>query len=668
MDRKKYVVVSSSGNTPFSKVVNDCDTGFCFPVSQGDNLSTVFKKLCNYVSNIGITETDPLFRGSASYSITNTLISNWNEAFSWGNHNLAGYLTSETDPIWTSVSANYRTEVENDLLYYPLSSNPSNYLMDAPSDGSTYGRNNGLWTIISGGGPESDPVFNAWLVSSPNISLFTNDVGYLTSYSETDPIYSVSSWFSTTNNSTDWDTAFAWGNHATVGYLTAETDPSFTAWLAGPPNISEFTNNLGYITNNFYNSDGAFGVGNRIVDGTGSTLEFQSLNDFSLQSLNDIIFNAIGEIDLNLGDNLRINTDPGLSGDVITSQGPGLPPIWTTPSGGVESDPVWLADKPSYLTSAIAAATYSVIGHTHTFASLTSKPTTLAGYGITDAYPLTGNPSGFLTSFTESDPVWLADKPNYLTSALAVSTYVPLTRTINSVALSSNIVLTTANIADSTNKRYVTDAQLVVIGNTSGTNTGDQNLAPYLTSATAASTYQPLDSDLTAIAALATDSFGRGLLPLTTAAAVRAYIGAGTGSDIDSGELTLANTGFSWVGTNPPSGTENHTYRYIQDGKKVNLHVNVNFQNPGTSLTALTIPLPVGCPAPYIPNGSSGASVNLYTGSGRLIVSLTTVPLGTNNGFCILRANSLATGYELFIGGTSGSQRIAIADIEYITG
>lgn len=32
---------------------------------------------------------------------------------------------------------------------------------------------------------------------------------------------------------------------------------------------------------------------------------------------------------------------------------------------------------------------------------------------------------------------------------------------------------TTADIADSTNKRYVTDAQLVVIGNTSGTNTGD---------------------------------------------------------------------------------------------------------------------------------------------------------------------------------------------------
>lgn len=41
---------------------------------------------------------------------------------------------------------------------------------------------------------------------------------------------------------------------------------------------------------------------------------------------------------------------------------------------------------------------------------------------------------------------------------------------------------------------------------------------------------QPLDADLTSIAALTTDAFGRGLLPLTTAGGVRTYIGAGTSS------------------------------------------------------------------------------------------------------------------------------------------
>jgi hypothetical protein len=39
----------------------------------------------------------------------------------------------------------------------------------------------------------------------------------------------------------------------------------------------------------------------------------------------------------------------------------------------------------------------SLAGHTHTFASLTSKPTTLAGYGITDAYS-SSNPSGYQTA------------------------------------------------------------------------------------------------------------------------------------------------------------------------------------------------------------------------------------------------------------------------------
>jgi hypothetical protein len=54
-----------------------------------------------------------------------------------------------------------------------------------------------------------------------------------------------------------------------------------------------------------------------------------------------------------------------------------------------------------------------------------------------------------------------------------LSGLVPNTRTINTKALSSDVTLTTADISDSTNKRYVTDANLTTIGNQSGTNTGD---------------------------------------------------------------------------------------------------------------------------------------------------------------------------------------------------
>lgn len=57
-----------------------------------------------------------------------------------------------------------------------------------------------------------------------------------------------------------------------------------------------------------------------------------------------------------------------------------------------------------------------------------------------------------------------------------LSGYVQSTRTINGVDLSADITLTTANISASTNKQYVTDANLAVINVTSGTNTGDQTI------------------------------------------------------------------------------------------------------------------------------------------------------------------------------------------------
>lgn len=44
----------------------------------------------------------------------------------------------------------------------------------------------------------------------------------------------------------------------------------------------------------------------------------------------------------------------------------------------------------------------------------------------------------------------------------------------NNGLITSGTDATTADIADSSNKRYVTDAQLTILGNTSGTNTGDQ--------------------------------------------------------------------------------------------------------------------------------------------------------------------------------------------------
>jgi hypothetical protein len=55
---------------------------------------------------------------------------------------------------------------------------------------------------------------------------------------------------------------------------------------------------------------------------------------------------------------------------------------------------------------------------------------------------------------------------------------------------------TTADIADSVDKRYVTDANLTVIGNTSGTNTGNETTSTIGTLVNGSSTATPNDADL----------------------------------------------------------------------------------------------------------------------------------------------------------------------------
>ena len=82
-------------------------------------------------------------------------------------------------------------------------------------------------------------------------------------------------------------------------------------------------------------------------------------------------------------------------------------------------------------------------------------------------------------------------------------------------------------------------------GTSSGTNTGDQNLSSYLTSATAATTYQPVDADLTAIAGLipANDDFLQrkaGAWTFRTVAQAKTDLGL-TGSN--SGDQTITLTG-----------------------------------------------------------------------------------------------------------------------------
>ena len=58
------------------------------------------------------------------------------------------------------------------------------------------------------------------------------------------------------------------------------------------------------------------------------------------------------------------------------------------------------------------------------------------------------------------------------------------------------------NMIERATKKILTSAERTKLNNLSGTNTGDQDLTPYLTSATAAATYQPIGRYLTSISGL----------------------------------------------------------------------------------------------------------------------------------------------------------------------
>ena len=99
---------------------------------------------------------------------------------------------------------------------------------------------------------------------------------------------------------------------------------------------------------------------------------------------------------------------------------------------------------------------------------------------------------------------------------------------------------TTADIADSLNKRYVTDAQLTVLGNTSGTNTGDQNIFSTITVSGQSNVVADSTSDTLTLVA------GTGV-SITTNATTDAITINSSVTDGDKGDITVSGGGTSWA-------------------------------------------------------------------------------------------------------------------------
>jgi hypothetical protein len=251
-----------------------------------------------------------------------------------------------------------------------------------------------------------------------------------------------------------------------------------------------------------------------------------------------------------------------------------------------------------------------------------------------------------------------------------------------------NKALTTSSVASSTNKNYVTDAQSTVIGNTSGTNTGDETTATIKTKLgiTTLSGSNTGDQDLSGLVVKNTAITGATKTKVTYDSKGLVTAGAdATTSDIaDSTNkryvtdayLTLLGTitqsgltaytdTITWTATTAPSGTTNFSYNWTKVGNQVTLTINLLYGTNGTGVTAVSMVLPSGSPTPVKPTGLSGASNLLYQGSGKMMTSVTSTT--SVNALASLRSNSANNGFELIIVQGAGTFTTASITIQYFT-
>ena len=276
-----------------------------------------------------------------------------------------------------------------------------------------------------------------WTIDSSN---------YLTSYTETDPVFVASpSYTITDTNKTNWTTAYGWGNHASAGYATTAAVASGYQPLDG-----DLTSIAG-------------------LTGTTGILRKTAANTFTLDTATYLTSANIANLQPLDSDLTAISALPNSAGLIKKT-----------------SDGVYSLDTSVYLTSALIAnlqpldSDLTAISGLANATGLVKKTSdgvyTLDqnSYQIADsdltAISALANSPGFVKK--TSDGVYSLDNSTYLTTATAATTYQPLDGDLTSIA---GLAGTTGYLKKTAANTFVLDT----VG------------------------FQPLDADLTSIAALA---------------------------------------------------------------------------------------------------------------------------------------------------------------------
>ena len=159
--------------------------------------------------NVGIGTTSPAQKLDVNGVIAATggNSSNWNTAYSWGDHAAAGYLTSysETDTL-ASVTARGASTSTNTTFNGTLTANSGVYVPYAA------GQHKPMVVLA---GATTYGLFHTEATSDE----FTFDFNGTQMYKfRQDGVFTINGNTITTGKVTNWDTAYNWGDHSAAGY------------------------------------------------------------------------------------------------------------------------------------------------------------------------------------------------------------------------------------------------------------------------------------------------------------------------------------------------------------------------------------------------------------------------------------------------------------------
>ena len=304
-----------------------------------------------------------------------------------------GNISSDLNVLAYGVKA-------SDILAIPTSAPSSAAIVSG--EVYLYASSLGSYSETPGGGGGSATIYdliyqkNGTTVSTINLGTAQGTINVTISRSD---VEDTTHKLATTTQIANWNTAYGWGDHAQAGYLTSftETDPVFSASASAQITAEDVSN-----------WDDAYGWGDHAQAGYLTSVAFSDL------TAHPTTLSGYGI------------TDAKIENGVITLGGNTITPL----TSFTETDPTvpsWAkaSSKPTYSLTEItgtddlqaiealsgtsgflkktAANTWSLDTSTYltsvAFGDLTSHPTTLSGYGITDAISAVTSTDNAVTRF-----------------------------------------------------------------------------------------------------------------------------------------------------------------------------------------------------------------------------------------------------------------------------